>query len=172
MDDYYDSISEGYEELHRDEQLEKLEFVKHKLEAYNLLFGPRDVLLDVGCGTGLTTRFWEFTGCNRTGVDPAKKLLAKAEDKDWGSRYILAAAEHLPFSNDSFDVVISITAIQNFRDAEKGLLEMKRVGKNLFVLTFLKRVERKDMINSLIRKNFQVIKTFEVKKDYIFFCRK
>ncbi len=171
MDNYYDEISEGYEELHRDEQLKKLSFIKHKLEEYDLLFTPEDSLLDVGCGSGLTTRFWEFIGCKRTGLDPARKLLEKARSKDLGSHYDLAAAENIPFPNSSFDVVISVTAIQNFHDVEKGLLEMKRVARDFLILTFLKRAENRKVIANLIKKHFRILNCFEEDKDYILFCR-
>ena len=46
---YYDEISEGYEELHKEEQEKKIELIKQHLKV-----NPEEKLLDVGCGTGLT----------------------------------------------------------------------------------------------------------------------
>ncbi len=171
MDDYYDSMAEGYEELHRDEQLKKLSFIKHKLEEENLMFSSKDLLLDVGCGSGLTTRFWDFVDCDKIGIDPAGKLLKKAMSRDLHSRYVLARAEDIPFSDDYFDVVISVTAIQNFEDVEKGLLEMKRVAKRFLILTFLRKASNIGLIAALIKKHFRVLHFFKEEKDFIVFCR-
>jgi ubiquinone/menaquinone biosynthesis C-methylase UbiE len=158
---YYDEIASGYEELHAKEQLKKISIIKEHFSVYTT-----DKLLDVGCGTGLTTEPWD---CRKYGVDPAPKLLARARHKD-KIKYAEAAAEKLPFSDGFFDVVISITAIQNFSDIEKGLSEIKRVGKDRFVLTFLKKSAKRDDIDGLIRKMFSVSKVLEEDKDLIYFC--
>ncbi|MBS3098403.1 methyltransferase domain-containing protein [Candidatus Woesearchaeota archaeon] len=174
---YYDSISEGYEELHGEEQLKKVALIKKHLK-----LKPTDKLLDVGCGTGLTTEPWN---CKRYGVDPAKKLLEKARQKLSSKNekglekakpfqkdkieYKLAPAEKIPYPDNSFDVVLSITAIQNFKDIEKGLKEIKRVGKNKFVLSFLKKSKKADKIKKLVNKYFKVEKAVEEDKDLMFF---
>ena len=159
---YYDEISEGYEELHKEEQEKKIAIIEKEIT-----INPDDKLLDVGCGTGLTTRQWN---CRRFGIDPSKKLLEKAKQADPEGEYIEAPAENLPFKDNEFDIVISITAIQNFNDIEKGLKEIKRVGKNKFILTFLKKSPKKEKIESLINSIFQPIyKRVEEEKDIIFF---
>jgi len=158
---YYDEISSGYEELHKEEQLKKVELIKEHLKVKS-----SDKLLDVGCGTGLTTECWD---CKRYGVDPAPKLLERAKCKD-EIEYRLAPAEDIPYPDSYFDVVVSITAIQNFRDISKGLSEIKRVGKDRFVLSFLKRSSKREEIDKLIRKLFKVKEVVEEEKDFIYFC--
>lgn len=160
---YYDEISLGYEELHKEEQLKKIRLIKKYFKVK-----PSDKLLDVGCGTGLTTEAWE---CKRYGVDPAPKLLARARGKG-EIEYKLAAAENIPYPDNYFDAVISVTAIQNFKDIEKGLSEIKRIGKNRFVLSFLKKSEKREKIINLIRKYFKVEKGIEEEKDLIYLCCK
>jgi|TARA_B100001971_G_C18204962_1_gene546993 ubiquinone/menaquinone biosynthesis C-methylase UbiE len=158
---YYDEIASGYEELHSEEQLAKIGLIKDHFRVT-----VKDKLLDVGCGTGLTTEPWN---CIRTGVDPAPQLLARARSSD-EITYVEAAAEHLPFDDSTFDVVISITAIQNFSDVAKGLSEIKRVGKNRFVLSFLRKSAQAEEIESLIRSLFVVDSLILESKDVIFFC--
>ena len=157
---YYDEISEGYEELHKEEQLKKVELIKNFLKPK-----PEDKLLDVGCGTGLTTEPWP---CKRYGVDPAKKLIARARQKD-KIEYKVAPAENMPYPDNLFDYVISVTAIQNFDDIEQGLKEIKRVGKDKFILSFLKKSQKADMIKNIIGQLFEVKDTIEEDKDIIIF---
>ena len=158
---YYDSTATGYDELHSEEQREKCRVI-----AENFDFKNRKIL-DVGCGTGIATDFFK---CD-TGVDPSEKLLEIASKKFPNIQFINAVAEALPFNDDEFDAVISITAIQNFEDIEKSLREIKRVGKD-FVLTFLKRSEKKEDIENLIKKLFKIKKIIEEEKDLIYFCEK
>ena len=156
---YYDKIAKGYEELHKEEQLKKIKIIKKHLK-----LKPIDKLLDVGCGTGLTTTPWK---CKRYGIDPSKKLLERAKQKE-KVVYKLASVEKIPFKDNFFDIVISITAIQNFTNIEKGLKEIKRVGKDRFILTFLKKSSKKDKIIKLIQKIFKVKEIIEEEKDIIF----
>ena len=159
---YYDEISEGYEELHKEEQEKKVKLIKE-----NLHINREDTLLDVGCGTGITTCSWD---CDKTGIDPAEKLIEKARKKE--GVYIIGQAENLPFEENSFTIVISVTAIQNFEDIMKGLEEIKRVGKDRFVLTFLKKSAKREMIEGLIEEIFDVEKIIEEDKDILYFCKK
>jgi len=159
MANYYDEISKGYEELHKEEQLKKIKVVSMFLKPKK-----EDKLLDVGCGTGLTTLPWK---CKRYGIDPSKKLLEKACQKD-EIEYKLASAEKIPYKDGFFDIVISITAIQNFKDIEAGLKEIKRVGKNKFVLSFLKKSSQKEFIEEKIKELFKIEKVIEEDKDLVY----
>src|SRR3989344_6198673 len=156
---YYNKIAKGYEELHKEEQLKKIKIIKSFLKV-----SKKDKLLDVGCGTGLTTTPWK---CERYGIDPAENLLERAHLKN-KIKYKKAKAESIPYPNNFFDVVISITAVQNFDNIEKGLKEIKRVGKNKFVLSFLKKSLKKSKIDHLIRKIFKVREIIEEEKDLIY----
>ena len=167
---YYNEISQGYEELYKEEQIKKLNFIKVILKRLNIKIKDSDKLLDVGCGTGLTTQFWKSK--NKTGIDPAEKLIKKAIKKDKENNYFVAPAENIPFKNNSFDIVVSITAIQNFQDIGKGLKEIKRVGNNLIILSFLKKSEKKDKILKLIKFLFKIREIIEEDKDMIIICYK
>jgi len=158
---YYDEISEGYEELHKEEQLKKVKIILNKLK-----LKKTDKLLDVGCGTGL---YLDLFDCDVTGIDPSEKLL---EQYNGEHQVILGSAESLDFSDNSFDIVMSITAIHNFDDIEKGLKEIQRVGKDRFVFSVLKRSPKYDMIEKLINELFIVDEAIEEDKDYLFFTHR
>tara|TARA_Y100000310_G_C20638636_1_gene792605 strand:+ start:674 stop:1150 length:477 start_codon:yes stop_codon:yes gene_type:complete len=150
---YYNSISKGYDELHKEEQEKKLLIVKE------LIHPEKDSsLLDVGCGTGISSSF----NCNVIGIDPSLKLLEQSDKIK-----VNGVGELLPFKDKSFDYVVSLTALQNFDNIEKGLLEMKRVCKKQLVLSFLKKSEKKEMIMSLVKKHFTIVKEIEEDKDLI-----
>ena len=48
--DYYSSIAKGYDELHKEEQLKKLQIIAKHIK-------PKGLLLDIGAGTGISTSF-------------------------------------------------------------------------------------------------------------------
>lgn len=172
--DYYDSIAYGYEELHREEQQNKIRLLMPFLK-----ISQKTMILDVGCGTGIFFESERLNDAdfglpkeNRTGIDPSAGLIAIARKKKNG-RYLVASAEDIPFEDGAFDIVVSITAIQNFADVKKGLSEMKRVGKKnaAFILTFLKKSQKKKMIEDLICQMFDVTNRIDEGKDMIFICK-
>jgi ubiquinone/menaquinone biosynthesis C-methylase UbiE len=156
---YYDSIAGGYDELHKDEQLNKLSIIKKALSVKN-----SEKLLDVGCGTGISSDF----DCFVAGIDTSLELLKLNKSKNKSC----AAAESLPFKDNSFDYVISVTAMHNFKDIKKSIAEMKRVGKNKFIFSILKKSRKLDTIKKSLEKNFDISGEIEEEKDIIFFCNK
>ena len=158
---YYNSIAKGYDELHSEEQLEKCRIIAGNFDSKDKR------ILDVGCGTGIAADFFRC----KIGIDPSEKLIAIAKKKFPKIKFILGNAENLPFKENEFDAVISVTAIQNFGDIAKGLSEIRRVGRE-FVLTFLKRSEKRKKIEGLIKKLFKIKKIIKEEKDLIYFCGK
>jgi ubiquinone/menaquinone biosynthesis C-methylase UbiE len=165
---YYDSIASGYDELHEEEQLKKLELIKKNIDKDNTLESFRNPknLLDVGCGSGISTRFFNIK--EREGIDPSKELIKIAIKKDPKGKYLAIKAEQMNYDKE-FDLIISLTAIQNFDNIDIGLEKIKRAG-NRFILTFLKRSDKKKIIEKLIKKKFRIIKKLEEEKDFIYFC--
>ena len=152
--EYYDKIADGYDELHKEEQLKKIIIIKD-----NLNVKKTDYLLDVGTGTGFALELFD---CEKIGIDPAAKLLKKAK-----APVIKGKAECLPFPDKTFDIVISVTAIHHFDDVEKSLKEMKRVCKDRVALSILKKSPKFENIKKLIKKNFKIKKEINEDKDLI-----
>ena len=165
VDEYYNDIASGYDELHETEQLKKLAIIKEHLKI------TKDTkLLDVGCGTGISSQF----DCDVTGVDPSEELLKIAERRLPVAQFLCESAEELPFEDHSFDVIVSLTAIQNFNDIEKGLSEIKRVGTKQFALSYLKKSVKANFIDETILKLFHgyKIQMIDEEKDVIFIINK
>lgn len=89
-------------------------------------------VLDVGCGTGLLLRLMagrlpdaeQFVG-----VDPAEAMIAVARERasDPRLRFTPGVAEALPYRDASFDLVVSTTSFDHWRDQQAGLTECARV---------------------------------------------
>lgn len=164
--EFYNSIAAGYDELYAEEQRIKLKLIKENLDIKN-----NDLLLDVGCGSGLSSNF----NCEVIGLDPSLELLNQGKKDNNENNYnlnnkILARAESIPFKDNVFDKVISVTSMHNFDDIQAGIQEIKRVGKKDFVFSILKRSAVYKLIEKEINANFNITKIIEDKKDSIFIC--
>lgn len=153
---HYDIISKGYNKLHMEEQKIKLGIIKAHLRVR-----PFERLLDVGCGTGISSDF----PCRVFCIDPSVEMLNLNPCRD----KFLGKAEMLPFPDNFFDIVISVTAMHNFDDINKGLSEMRRVGKGRYVFSVLKKSQKFKIIRSMVEKGFCVKRVIEEDKDVIFF---
>ncbi|MFH1399767.1 MAG: class I SAM-dependent methyltransferase [Candidatus Woesearchaeota archaeon] len=157
---YYDGISKGYGELHGREQLSKARIVAGLLDLQK-----DGLLLDVGCGDA---SYFGLFDCVKVGLDPSFELLKKAKD----GFFVQGVAEALPFLDECFDAVVSITAVHNFEDLEKGLQEMHRVAKDRVVVSVLRQSERFTETVRLIQELFVVEREIAEAKDVVFVLRK
>ena len=88
--------------------------------------------LDVGCGPGaLTTELVRLLGSdNVAAVDPSEPFVAAARERHPGVRVERAAAEALPFADDSFDAALAQLVVHFMTDPVAGLVEMARVTRS------------------------------------------
>ncbi|MEM4260597.1 MAG: methyltransferase domain-containing protein [Candidatus Woesearchaeota archaeon] len=156
----YNIIANGYTNLYKEEQIRKLSIIVSALNIKN-----SDNVLDVGCGTAFY--FNKIPG-NVKGIEPSKKMI---ENSLYKNKIIYGHAEKLPFKDNSFNIVISLTSIHNFANYKKGILEMKRIGIK-FGFSVLKRSKNFQKINSFIQKNFKIIKNINDIQDKIIICEK
>jgi len=154
---YYNEISQGYEELHKEEQLKKLKIIKKNFD-----FG--NSVLDVGCGTGFCL---DEIKAKTTGIDPSENLIKIGKRK--GRNVLVASAESIPFQDNEFDSVISLTAAHHFKS--NAFEEMKRVGKEDFAFSILKKSQKLEEIKRTIAKLFKIVNVIEEDKDVIFICK-
>lgn len=93
-----------------------------------LIKAKNPLILDLGCGTGISTRQLARIG-TVIGADPDKIMLAAAgKHKGPKIRYIVAKADKLPFRDETFDVIAAFSAFHWFSD-KKSVTEIKRVLK-------------------------------------------
>jgi ubiquinone/menaquinone biosynthesis C-methylase UbiE len=91
-------------------------------------------VLDVGCGDGaLALAFWRSGATAVVGCDIDPQMIARATSEAVRHKaaidYALAGAEHLPFRDQSFDIVTLITVLAFIPKPEIALGEIARVLK-------------------------------------------
>lgn len=90
---------------------------------------PDERILDVGCGTGIFTSDVLSCGAKITGVDISYPMLVQAEKKT--SRHLFQGLvgdmTALPFADESFDKVYSMTALEFVKEASTAIEELHRV---------------------------------------------
>jgi ubiquinone/menaquinone biosynthesis C-methylase UbiE len=82
--------------------------------------------LDVGCGAGRSTAALQALAHDVVGAEPAATMLAHCHAVAPHGRFVIAAAERLPFSPATFDLVTAAGVI-NYTDVNQSLPELARV---------------------------------------------
>ena len=65
-------------------------------------------ILDLGCGTGLSTRLLNQRGYHATGVDLSPLFLAVEKQKSPDNDLLTANASQLPFPDEAFDAAVAL----------------------------------------------------------------
>ncbi len=84
-------------------------------------------ILDVGCGTGLNMQYLAKYG-TATGVDLSPVALKFCQERGH-HRLVMAPMEHLPFADNSFDLITALDIVEHLDDDLAGLKEIQRVLK-------------------------------------------
>ncbi len=98
-----------------------------------------DKVLDVGCGTGESTRYLSrlYQGVVVEGMDISTGMLAVAQRHDPDSIYFEGDVCAIPRTDSSYNLVISCFTFRNFPEREASIAEMLRVlrpGGHLLIL--------------------------------------
>jgi ubiquinone/menaquinone biosynthesis C-methylase UbiE len=93
--------------------------------------GHGELILDAGCGTGVFTQDILFHGSPVVGFDISLPMLMRAREKLRGYPFqiVLGDILNLPFWENSFDRVVSVTALEFIEDAKGAVKELFRVTK-------------------------------------------
>jgi SAM-dependent methyltransferase len=113
---------------------------------------PGDKILDIGCGKGFL--LYDFTkvvpGVEVYGIDISDYAIANSKE-EVRDRLQVGNATALPFPDQHFDFVYSITTLHNLHcyDLDKALREMQRVSKKnsyLCVESYRNEVEKANLL--------------------------
>ncbi len=92
---------------------------------------PRGSGLDVGCGTGTLAARLVAAGLKMTGADPSPGMLEVMRRRAPEVAAVEASGTALPFTDDSFDLVLTVAALHHIAEAgavRQTLREMTRVA--------------------------------------------
>jgi SAM-dependent methyltransferase len=91
--------------------------------------GDAQTVLNIGAGTGS----YEPGDRDVTAVEPS--ALMRAQRPAGAAPCVAAAAESLPFEDQSFDAALAVASIHHWQDPIAGLREMRRVARRVVVFT-------------------------------------
>ena len=91
--------------------------------------GDARTVLNVGAGTGS----YEPSDRDVTAVEPSAVM--RAQRPAGAAPCVAAAAESLPFEDQSFDAAMAFATIHHWQDPIAGLREMQRVARRVVVFT-------------------------------------
>src|SRR5580658_7873616 len=92
--------------------------------------GDARTVLNVGAGTGS----YEPHDRDVTAVEPS--ALMRAQRPSGAAPCVAAAAEGLPFQDQSFDAAMAFATVHHWQDPIAGLREMRRVARRVVVFTY------------------------------------
>ncbi|MEE2757679.1 MAG: class I SAM-dependent methyltransferase [Myxococcota bacterium] len=123
----YDVFAKHYDEVFVSRQVEKLKCVQKFMPN-----GCPERALDAGGGTGIAARFFGYPFVN---LDVSQGMLRYAD----GHR-VQADICALPFAQDTFDLILSLSVLKDSTPIDRALTEFHRVLKpgGLLVLSILK----------------------------------
>ncbi|MCS6807191.1 MAG: class I SAM-dependent methyltransferase [Bacteroidota bacterium] len=95
-------------------------------------------IIEVGCGYGTLGIAMSKAGYNVTCLDVSNEALRKAQahaaSADVAISWKQGFAEHLPFADNSFDVLTCCHTLEHVKDLATAIAEMKRVTRHALII--------------------------------------
>ncbi|AFL96098.1 hypothetical protein CL1_1903 [Thermococcus cleftensis] len=122
--EYFDKIAGRYDEWYRTKTGRYVDRTEKWL-IFSMMETRGGKALDLGCGTGNYTLELKKRGFDVIGLDASEGMLRIARSK--GLNCIMGDAYSLPFPDESFDLVLSVTMFEFIHEPERVLAEIHRV---------------------------------------------
>ncbi len=121
-----------------------------------MIFSDTDRIIDVGCGTGTFLGIIKqlVNGNSKlVGVDISHEMIKIAHEKFPDIDFIVADSDNLPFKDEQFSRVLSVTHLQNIPIPEKTIDELKRISTKdaQLAISILRKAWSQDELQKLIR---------------------
>jgi ubiquinone/menaquinone biosynthesis C-methylase UbiE len=129
---------EGYEDWYQTTGRRADRLEKALLQRLLARFPQANTLLEVGCGTGHFSRWFQESGLRVTGLDLSRPMLLEAA-RLGGPPCVCGDGLALPFPEGSFDLVAMVTTLEFVPGPARALAEALRVARQGVVLGVLNR---------------------------------
>lgn len=169
----YDSSRYCYLELYRGKQIAKYDRIIDSIG--DLRF---KVVLDAGCGPGFYVEKLSKITDLYIGLDICRGMLDIAKDmhkRISNVEFIVGDADHPPFRDGLFDIVLAVTLLQNQPDPRLTISKLARLVKDdgILATTFLKKMFTLRDVSKIMESstNLTPIYMDDSTEDYIVVCR-
>ena len=123
--EYYNALSQSYDELYGEEQK-----LKNRLVVDLLIARRFRRILDIGCGTGAFLQAYPHYE-EAVGIDLSREMLRKAREKNIRNvELIVGDASSLPIKDGSVDLIVSISVAEERSTLPRMVEEFERVAEN------------------------------------------
>lgn len=124
--------------------------------------GASGGVLEIGAGTGHSLPYYRgkaFDELVLTDPDPymLKRLRKKLAEADIEAEVVQAPAEELPFSDASFDAVLSVHVLCSVQSVSKTLSEVRRVLKPSGQFRFFDHVRSRNRLGAVVQDLVQPV---------------
>ncbi len=127
MEEIFNEIANDYDKWFETEEgklVKQLE-LKSLLDVLGNIEGKS--ILEVGIGTGLFAMEFRKLNALVYGIDPAENMIKIAQSRGFDVK--LGYGESIPFEENTFDMTLSMTSMENSKFPQKFIKEMVRVTR-------------------------------------------
>jgi demethylmenaquinone methyltransferase/2-methoxy-6-polyprenyl-1,4-benzoquinol methylase len=137
---------------HYDPRYTNIQKQKYREVFSHINFSDKELILDVGAGTGLLLDFFEENAQNIFCCDFSINMLKEGRKKHNNGFFICSDIESLPFRENCFDLCTSFSVLQNVQNIHKTIEEKLFVIKNngILILTALKKKFDKNKLKNIV----------------------
>lgn len=155
----YDLTSNMYNMRYSNEQK-----IKYKRALLKVKVSRDNIILDVGCGSGLLFDYLVSKVKSIIGIELSSELLRKAKEKNKANIHLIQAdADKLPLKNNNMDLVFAFTMLQNMPSPSKTIQEIILATKinGQIIITGLKKFFSLKKFKELLEESGLEIVTIE-----------